>query len=85
MGVVDVGLRTVDQFCSPRGLDDALVQQEAINLFGTFVKARDPRFGVARRVQISEVRVPAERFAEFCRSIPRRRWILRKPSMHQTM
>jgi len=42
-------------------LDDL---ERPIDLFDAFVKPRDPRFRIARGVQIPEVRVPFERFTE---------------------
>jgi hypothetical protein len=61
------------------------LERYSIDLFNTFVKPRDPRFRIARGVQIPEVRMPCERFTELRSWSPRWRWILRKPSMDKTM
>jgi len=64
-------------------LDD--LERYPINLLDTFVKPGDPRFRIARGVQIPKVRVPFQSFTELRTSRPRRRWMLRKPPMHQAM
>ena len=64
-------------------LDD--LKRDPIDFFNTFVKPSDPRFRVARGVQVPEVRVPFQRFTELCGPSPRRRGILQKPPMHKAM
>jgi hypothetical protein len=61
------------------------LERYPIDFFDTLMKARDPRFRIARRVQIPEVWVPFQRFAELRCSSLWRRWILAKPAVHQTM
>jgi hypothetical protein len=73
-----------DDVAGRSGILDNL-ERYPVHLFDTFVKPLYPGTRIARGVQIPQVRVPCERFAELGSSGLPWRWIFRKPPMRKTM